>query len=397
MSGTYSQPVVYFFGQGRADGTATMKDVLGGKGAGLAEMTNLGIPVPPGFTIAASLCLTYLETRQFPPWLRSQVETSLQRLEAATGRHFGGKELPLLVSVRSGAAVSMPGNDGHHPEPRPQRDHGGGTDPGERQPAVRVGQLPALRSDVQHGGAGPAQGTLRADARGPEGEGRGRPGHRPLGRGAAGPGGGVQAACREGERGSLARRSDGSAVGRHRRGLRELAHPPGGGLPQAARHPGHHGNGGQHRHDGVRQHRRGFRHRRRLHPRPVHRRTPAVRRVPAQRPGRGRRLGHPQRARYRPAQGGDARRLRRAGPHRPGPGAALPRRAGHGVHHRARQALHAADPPGPALRARPRSASPARWWTRAPSARTRPSPGFPPTTSTSCCTRRSIPTARWTS
>jgi pyruvate, orthophosphate dikinase len=109
MTGTYSQPSVYFFGQGRADGTATMKDVLGGKGAGLAEMTNLGIPVPPGFTIAASLCLTYLETRQFPPWLRSQVETSLQRLEAATNRHFGGKDRPLLLSVRSGAAVSMPG------------------------------------------------------------------------------------------------------------------------------------------------------------------------------------------------------------------------------------------------------------------------------------------------
>ncbi|TFG48252.1 MAG: pyruvate, phosphate dikinase, partial [Gemmatimonadales bacterium] len=109
MTGTYSQPSVYFFGQGRADGTATMKDVLGGKGAGLAEMTNLGIPVPPGFTIATNICLTYLETRQFPPWLRSQVETSLQRLEAATSRHFGGKQNPLLVSVRSGAAVSMPG------------------------------------------------------------------------------------------------------------------------------------------------------------------------------------------------------------------------------------------------------------------------------------------------
>jgi pyruvate, orthophosphate dikinase len=109
MNGTYSQPVVYFFGQGRADGTAAMKDVLGGKGAGLAEMTNLGIPVPPGFTIAASLCITYLETRQFPPWLRSQVETSLQRLEAAASRNFGGKQRPLLVSVRSGAAVSMPG------------------------------------------------------------------------------------------------------------------------------------------------------------------------------------------------------------------------------------------------------------------------------------------------
>jgi pyruvate,orthophosphate dikinase len=109
MKAPYSQPVVYFFGQGRADGSATMKDILGGKGAGLAEMTNLGIPVPPGFTIATTICLTYLETRQFPPWLRSQVETSLQRLEAATGRHFGGSERPLLVSVRSGAPVSMPG------------------------------------------------------------------------------------------------------------------------------------------------------------------------------------------------------------------------------------------------------------------------------------------------
>ncbi len=109
MTAPYSQPLVYFFGQGRADGTAAMKDILGGKGAGLAEMTNLGIPVPPGFTISSTLCLTYLETRQFPPWLRSQVETSLQRLEAATGRHFGGSDNPLLVSVRSGAAVSMPG------------------------------------------------------------------------------------------------------------------------------------------------------------------------------------------------------------------------------------------------------------------------------------------------
>ena len=109
MTSPYSQPLVYFFGQGRADGTAAMKDVLGGKGAGLAEMTNLGIPVPPGFTVASTLCITYLETEQFPPWLRSQVETALQRLEAATGRQFGGKENPLLVSVRSGAAVSMPG------------------------------------------------------------------------------------------------------------------------------------------------------------------------------------------------------------------------------------------------------------------------------------------------
>jgi pyruvate,orthophosphate dikinase len=103
------QPLVYFFGQGRADGTSAMKDVLGGKGAGLAEMTNLGIPVPPGFTISASLCGTYLETHSFPPRLRPQVEAALSRLEAACGRVFGGAEAPLLVSVRSGAALSMPG------------------------------------------------------------------------------------------------------------------------------------------------------------------------------------------------------------------------------------------------------------------------------------------------
>ncbi|MFZ5623543.1 MAG: pyruvate, phosphate dikinase [Gemmatimonadota bacterium] len=108
-SPAYTQPLVYFFGQGRADGTATMKDVLGGKGAGLAEMTTLGIPVPPGFTIASTLCLTYLQSGTFPPRLRREVEHCLQRLEVATGKQFGGADNPLLVSVRSGAAVSMPG------------------------------------------------------------------------------------------------------------------------------------------------------------------------------------------------------------------------------------------------------------------------------------------------
>ena len=109
MSGPYTQPLVYSFGQGRADGTAAMKDILGGKGAGLAEMTMIGIPVPPGFTIAANLCLHYLESHQFPKRLQAQVENALQRLEIASAKHFGDGENPLLVSVRSGAAVSMPG------------------------------------------------------------------------------------------------------------------------------------------------------------------------------------------------------------------------------------------------------------------------------------------------
>jgi pyruvate, orthophosphate dikinase len=109
MSGPYTQPLVYFFGQGRADGTSAMKDILGGKGAGLAEMTTIGIPVPPGFTIASNLCLNYLESHQFPKRLQGQVENALQRLESTTGKHLGDGENPLLVSVRSGAAVSMPG------------------------------------------------------------------------------------------------------------------------------------------------------------------------------------------------------------------------------------------------------------------------------------------------
>jgi pyruvate,orthophosphate dikinase len=86
-----------------------MKDILGGKGAGLAEMTTIGIPVPPGFTIASSLCQHYLEQGNFPKRLQAQVENAMQRLEAATGKHLGDRENPLLVSVRSGAAVSMPG------------------------------------------------------------------------------------------------------------------------------------------------------------------------------------------------------------------------------------------------------------------------------------------------
>ena len=100
---------VYFFGPGRADGSAAMRDILGGKGAGLAEMANLGLPVPPGFTISAKLCLTYLEQGTFPDELREEVDRHLKQLERISKKKFGDPKNPLLVSVRSGAAVSMPG------------------------------------------------------------------------------------------------------------------------------------------------------------------------------------------------------------------------------------------------------------------------------------------------
>jgi pyruvate, orthophosphate dikinase len=100
---------VYFFGKGEADGTRDMKAVLGGKGANLAEMTNLGVPVPPGFTIDCSVCVDFLGTGQRVPALEAAVAANLARLEHATARGFGDPRNPLLVSVRSGAAVSMPG------------------------------------------------------------------------------------------------------------------------------------------------------------------------------------------------------------------------------------------------------------------------------------------------
>ncbi|PYP98004.1 MAG: pyruvate, phosphate dikinase [Gemmatimonadetes bacterium] len=100
---------VYSFGGGRADGSAAMRDILGGKGAGLAEMANLGLPVPPGFTISAKLCIAYLEHGTFPDELREEVDRHLKLLERTSKKRFGDAGNPLLVSVRSGAAVSMPG------------------------------------------------------------------------------------------------------------------------------------------------------------------------------------------------------------------------------------------------------------------------------------------------
>ncbi len=113
-----SIPNVYSFANGKADGQADQRELLGGKGANLAEMTNLGIPVPPGFTIGTTVCAHYAEAvakhgpnadDRFAPELWDEIHAALHEVEAATGRKFGDTAKPLLVSVRSGAAVSMPG------------------------------------------------------------------------------------------------------------------------------------------------------------------------------------------------------------------------------------------------------------------------------------------------
>jgi len=101
---------VYLFGAGRTEGSAKMKDLLGGKGANLAEMAAIGIPVPPGFTITTEVCRYYYQNGgKYPEGLTEQVRQGMRFLEEATGRKFGDPENPLLVSVRSGAPVSMPG------------------------------------------------------------------------------------------------------------------------------------------------------------------------------------------------------------------------------------------------------------------------------------------------
>ncbi|NIR00119.1 MAG: pyruvate, phosphate dikinase, partial [Gemmatimonadales bacterium] len=86
-----------------------MKDLLGGKGANLAEMSNLGLPVPPGFTITTDICIRYLKAKKMPPGLMDQVRAAMRKVEKETGKGFGDPRNPLLVSVRSGAQMSMPG------------------------------------------------------------------------------------------------------------------------------------------------------------------------------------------------------------------------------------------------------------------------------------------------
>jgi len=104
-----STKYVYFFGGGKADGNGKMKDDLGGKGAGLAEMTNAGLPVPPGFTIQTEACREYMRTNGVSKDVDRQMEEALAKLEKLQGQQLGKGTNPLLVSVRSGAKFSMPG------------------------------------------------------------------------------------------------------------------------------------------------------------------------------------------------------------------------------------------------------------------------------------------------
>ena len=104
-----SSKLIYQFSQKKTDGDKTMSDLLGGKGANLAEMSNLGINVPPGFTVTTEVCNYFIENKSFPENFDKELRASVKKLEDYSGKVFGTSENPLLLSVRSGGRISMPG------------------------------------------------------------------------------------------------------------------------------------------------------------------------------------------------------------------------------------------------------------------------------------------------
>ena len=141
---------IYAFGAGHAEGDATMRDMLGGKGAGLAEMTNAGLPVPPGFTITTEACNDYFAAgEKLPDGLWDDVLEAVKQVEQETGKGFGDAANPLLVSVRSGAKFSMPGMMDTVLNLGPQRADAARAGRPDRQRALRLGRLSALHPDVR--------------------------------------------------------------------------------------------------------------------------------------------------------------------------------------------------------------------------------------------------------
>ena len=295
-----------------------MRDLLGGKGANVAEMTRvLGADrVPAGFTITTEACVAYMKAGQDEPdGMAEQVADALERLQEHTGKQLGDDEDPLLVSVRSGARESMPGMLDTVLNLGLNDTSVEGLAKRHRQRALRVGLLPALRADVRqrqprHRRRGVREGDLER-----QGRRRRRGGHRARRQGAQGPGRPLQGALqgRDGRR--VPAGPAGAAAPVDPRRLRLLDRRPREVLPPDQPHPRRLGHRGQRPADGLRQQGRHVGLRRRLQPRRGDRRARAQRRLPAQRPGRGRRLRRAHAARHRRDEGLAARRLRAADGH----------------------------------------------------------------------------------
>src|SRR5882724_5433617 len=287
---------VYIFGGGKAQGRSGMKDLLGGKGANLAEMANLGLPVPPGFTITTALCAHYYANAQkYPKDLEKQVDAGLAHIAKITGRRFGDAGNPLLVSVRSGARASMPGmmdtvlNLGLNDETVEALAKQSGDRRFAYDSYRRFIQMYSnVVLDIEHHNfediledhKSRAGYTLDTELTADDWvDVVARYGARPRGEGRAVPAGAAR-----------------PALGRDRRGVRLVDERTRHHLPAPARHSGKLGHRGQRAGHGVRQHGRHLGDRRRLHAQSVDRRAAALRRIPDQRPGRGRGRRHPHAA-----------------------------------------------------------------------------------------------------
>ncbi len=217
---------VYAFGGGKAAGRASMRNLLGGKGAGLAEMAHLGLPVPPGFTITTEVCTYFYDNgKTYPKDLKAQVEAALAEVGRITGKKFGDGENPLLVSVRSGGRASMPGmmdtvlNLGLNDVTVE------GACGKIRRPALCLGQLPALHHHVFRRGARHRAPSFRGNPRRPQGPQRLHARHRSQRRRLGQYHRPLQGARRGGERQAVPAGSARAIVGRHRRGVRLVDEP----------------------------------------------------------------------------------------------------------------------------------------------------------------------------
>ena len=287
-----SRKYVYFFGSGKADGNRNMKDLLGGKGSGLAEMTNAGLPVPPGFTISTEVCnIYYQEKAKIPAAIDREIAEHVE--EAREGRRRDARldREPAAGLGPLGREVLDARHDGHDSQPRPERRCGRGAEGADAERPLRVRQLPPLHPDVRQRRARDSEGGVRARVR--------RRSRRRAARSST-PTSTRRRCARwsSATRRSCKKRSRASDFPQDPREQLKMArdavfrswmNPRAHRVPPHLRHPRPHRHGRQRADDGVRQHRRSLRHRRRLHPQPGHRREGVLRRVPDQRAGRGRR------------------------------------------------------------------------------------------------------------
>ena len=282
---------VFTFGAGRAEGDAAQRDLLGGKGAYLAEMSRLGLRVPPGLTISSEVCAAYYQAdKTLPKALLPMVSAALDVVGKVAGARFGDVDNPLLVSVRSGSRASMPGmmdtvlNLGLNDQTVE------GLARRSSRPQIRLRHLSPLHPDVCRRGARHRPRSVRRGARELQKSQRLRTRHRAQGRALGGGDRPLQGAGRAGAWPALPAGSARAALGRDRRRVRLLAQRARHRLSAAARHSRRLGHGGHRAGHGVRQYGRAQRHRRRVHAQSLNRRQRALRRVPGQcaRRGRGR-------------------------------------------------------------------------------------------------------------